>query len=404
MSTGSSRSPTILGERYQLLELLGRGGMGEVWCARDRRLDRLVAVKLLRPAGGLDEGARARFTAEARAAARLNHANVVTVYDSGDHAGIPFLVMELLPGRTLADDIREGPLSEARAKALTLDVLAALDASHAAGILHRDIKPANVLLTGDGTARLADFGIAKSLHAEDVTATGIVLGTTAYLAPERFAGGAATERSDLYAVGALLYEALSGRKPFEADAPLALLHAIQEQSPPSLPDQRLDLDPQVVAAVERALEKDPAKRFSSAAEMAHALGAARPASTGRPRRNPDLSGTTRPLTMTAERATNELAPGSSTARMGTTSAHLTDEPLPRTIHQPEVRARWAQHPAVLIAGAVGVAGLLLLLTFTLLRSSPSTNPPSTTSPSATASTLPEALDDALTELEETVSS
>ena len=237
------RPRRVLGERYELVEVVGRGAMGEVWAAQDLRLDRRVAVKVVRAPVASDPAVRARFGTEARAAARLSHPNVVTVFDSGEDDGTPFLVMELLSGRTLADELAEGPLSPKRALAVGVDVLGGLAASHHAGILHRDIKPANVLLAEDGTARLADFGIAKSIEGGDATATGVVLGTAAYLAPERLAGHAATAQSDLYAVGAVLYEALAGRTPFSAETPLARLRAIDRHAASPLRDLRPELNP-----------------------------------------------------------------------------------------------------------------------------------------------------------------
>src|SRR5205085_5453763 len=184
--------PTTLADRYQLRGLIGRGGMGEVWAARDLRLERDVAVKRLSPHLASEPGVRERFEAEARAAAGLNHPNVVAVFDSGEHDGVPFLVMELLPGRTLADELADGPLAPERARRIGAEVAAALAASHAAGVLHRDVKPGNVLLAADGTAKVGDFGIAKSTEGLDLTTTGTIVGTAAYLAPERLAGAPAT--------------------------------------------------------------------------------------------------------------------------------------------------------------------------------------------------------------------
>ena len=263
--------PTMLADRYQLTRIVGRGGMGEVWAARDIRLGRDVAVKRLSPHLASEPGVRERFDVEARAAAGLNHPNVVAVFDSGEHEGIPFLVMELLSGRTLADELVDGPLDPARARQVGGEVLAALAASHAAGILHRDVKPGNVLLTADGAVKVADFGIAKSTEALDLTSTGTIVGTAAYLAPERLAGQPATAQADLYAVGVLLYEALSGQKPYAADTPMGLLRAVELQDPVPLAEARPGLDPSLVAIVERAMDPDPSRRFATAADMAAAL-------------------------------------------------------------------------------------------------------------------------------------
>ena len=264
-------SPTTLGGRYELLEVVGRGGMGEVWAARDLRLGRKVAVKLLSPSVASEAGVRERFDEEARSAARLSHPNVVLVFDSGEHDGTPYLVMELLPGRTLADEVALGPLEPERVRRMGLGVLGALGASHGAGILHRDIKPGNVLLAADDTVKLGDFGIAKSTEGLHLTSAGMIVGTAAYLAPERVAGQPATPQSDLYAVGVVLYEALSGRKPFQGDTPIGLMLAVEAHEPIPLAEARPGLDSSLAATVERAMAKDPAARFSSAAAMAAAL-------------------------------------------------------------------------------------------------------------------------------------
>jgi hypothetical protein len=274
-----SRSQTTIADRYELAEPLGHGGMADVWAARDLRLRRDVAVKFLGPGVATRADGKARFEAEARSAASLNHPNIVTVYDSGEHDGSPFLVMERLPGRTLADEIAEGPLDPERALSVAGDVLAALEAAHDAGIVHRDIKPANVLLCPDGTAKVADFGIAKASSEVDVTTGRVILGTPAYLAPERLAGRPATPASDLYSVGVLLYEALSGRAPFEGPSPVAVANAVQSDLPPALTELRPELPGNLTAAVERAMDKDPDRRFAGAVEMAHALSGPMPIET-----------------------------------------------------------------------------------------------------------------------------
>jgi len=261
-----------LADRYELVEVVGRGGMGEVWAASDLRLGRSVAVKLLSANMASEAGVRERFEAEARSAARLSHPNVVQVFDSGEHDGIPYLVMELLPGRTLADEVALGPLDPEAVRRIGMEVLGALEASHQAGILHRDIKPGNVLLAADGRAKVGDFGIAKSTEGLNLTSTGMIVGTAAYLAPERVAGQPATPQSDLYAVGVVLYEALSGRKPFQADTPLGLMRAVEAHQAIPLAEARPGMDASLVAAVERAMAKDPGRRFGSAATMAAALG------------------------------------------------------------------------------------------------------------------------------------
>jgi serine/threonine protein kinase len=266
----------VLVGRYHLDERIGRGGMGEVRAAVDDTLGRRVAVKLLRADLAQEPIARARFEAEARAAARLSHPNIVTVYDSGEDDGQPFLVMELLPGKTFGDEIASGRVAVERAVSVTSAVLSALSAAHHEGILHRDVKPGNVLLTTEDVPKVADFGIAKTADASATTATltGELLATPAYLAPERLTGEAASPASDIYAAGVLLYEALAGETPYPARTPAELLRAISEGNAAPLHARRDDVPPAVVAVVERAMARDPSQRFASADAMSAALEAA----------------------------------------------------------------------------------------------------------------------------------
>jgi serine/threonine-protein kinase len=278
VETTSTAAPRLLGERYRVGRLMGRGGMADVFEGVDERLGRPVAVKILRRPLLRNPDVRARFEQEARSAARLSHPNVVAVFDTGEDEGVPYLVMELLPGETLADHMADGPQDPDWMVRVAGDVLGALAAAHAAGVVHRDVKPGNILLGTDGCAKVADFGIAKSAEAAagpDTTATGMLLGTPAYLAPERIDGQPATPRSDLYSLGVVLYEALAGRKPFEADTPLGVANAIRHADPVPLSSVRPDIEPSVAAAVERAMARDPVARFADAAEMADALGAGR---------------------------------------------------------------------------------------------------------------------------------
>ncbi|HEX2038650.1 MAG TPA: serine/threonine-protein kinase [Acidimicrobiales bacterium] len=275
MATQTTQAERVLGGRYRLGRLLGRGGMAEVYEGLDERLGRPVAVKVLR--SGLRRRAelRERFAQEARSAARLSHPNVVAVYDTGEDDGTPFLVMERLPGETLADRLAAGPVEPEWLRRLAGDVLAALGAAHDAGVLHRDVKPGNILIAEDGCAKVADFGIAKTAEEAtggDTTATGMLLGTPAYLAPERIDGRPATPASDLYSLGVVLYEALAGRKPFDGDTPVAVAHNVRHAEVPPLRGWRPDLDPTLVAVVERAMHRDPSARFAAAREMAEALG------------------------------------------------------------------------------------------------------------------------------------
>jgi serine/threonine-protein kinase len=260
-------APETLADRYELRGLLGRGGMGDVYDGWDRRLGRPVAIKVLRPDLAAATDIRQRFESEARTAATINHPNVVAVHDSGEDAGRPFIVMERLPGRTLADELAAGPLPAPRVRVVLADVLAALDAAHSAGILHRDIKPGNVLFTSSGALKVTDFGIAKTAESTQ-TATGEVLGTVAYLSPDRISGRPATVTDDLYAVGVVGYEALAGHRPFAGDNILSVARSILDQQAPRL---GTDADPVLVDAIERAMSSDPGARFPSADAMRRAL-------------------------------------------------------------------------------------------------------------------------------------
>ena len=272
MTVHFAASGLTLAGRYLVGERLGRGGMGEVRSGWDKVLERPVAVKLLREDAASDPAVRRRFEAEARAAARLVHPNVVQVYDSGEDGGLPFIVMEKLPGRSLRDHLRTRRLSVSEASGLAVQVLAALEAAHEAGLIHRDIKPGNVLDAGGDRWKVADFGIAKSLQPtdSDETVTGAVIGTPAYLPPERLLGGDATPGGDVYAVGVILYEAIAGRRPFDTTDPARWVSAAP--SPPvPLRHLRPDVPVALDAAIERSVSRDPSHRFATASEMSEAI-------------------------------------------------------------------------------------------------------------------------------------
>lgn len=262
--------PECLADRYEVRGLLGRGGMGDVYDGWDRRLERQVAIKVLSSDLAAQSDIRVRFEHEARSAAMLVNSKVVAVYDTGEHDGVPYIVMERLPGRTLADELAEGPLPQERVRAILLDMLEALAAAHAAGIIHRDIKPSNVLLTASGTAKIADFGIAKSTE-QNLTQTGSLVGTAAYLSPERVMGSAAGPQSDIYSVGVVGFEALSGRTPFQADTPIGLVRAIMDDPVPALRSLVPAVDEDLAGVIDKATQKLPEHRFESARAMAAAL-------------------------------------------------------------------------------------------------------------------------------------
>jgi len=280
-------APELLGGRYELRGVLGRGGMAEVRDGFDTRLGRAVAIKLLHAGFSVDADNRRRFEAEARAAARLNHPNIVAVHDSGEHHGTPFIVMERLPGRTLADLISHGPMPQPLVHTMLDDVLAPLAVAHHAGILHRDIKPANILFANSGRAKVTDFGIAKTADAH-YTLTGQIVGTMAYLSPDRLAGKPATISDDLYAVGVLGYEALTGRTPFSHDNLAALARAIMEGRPAPIAALRPDVDPALAAVVERAMAPEAHWRFASAEAMRASVSNGRGVSGPAPMRPPTL--------------------------------------------------------------------------------------------------------------------
>ncbi len=266
--------PRLLGGRYELDGIVGRGGMAEVFRARDIRLDRIVGVKTLRDDLARDQTFQARFRREAQSAASLNHPSIVAVYDTGEdmmgNTPVPYIVMEFVDGRTLRDLLRDDRrLLPERALEITDGVLRALVYSHRNGIVHRDIKPGNVMLTRAGDVKVMDFGIARAVADSQMTMTQTaqVIGTAQYLSPEQARGERVDARSDLYSTGCLLYELLTGRPPFTGDSPVAIAyqHVKEEPVPPSQIDP--EVPPWADAIVLKAMRKDPADRYQSAGEM-----------------------------------------------------------------------------------------------------------------------------------------
>jgi eukaryotic-like serine/threonine-protein kinase len=266
-------TPRLLSERYELGETLGYGGMSEVHRGRDVRLGRDVAIKVLRADLARDPQFQHRFRKEAQNAAALNHPAIVAVYDTGEtdssYGSLPYIVMEFVDGRTLRDIVKtEGPMDERRALETMADVCAALDFSHRGGIIHRDVKPANVMITKNGAVKVMDFGIARALaDGQGVTQTAAVIGTAQYLSPEQARGEMVDARSDVYAAGCVLYELITGEPPFTGDSPVAVAyqHVREDPTPPS--HQNPDVSPTLDAIVLRAMSKNPANRYQSAAEM-----------------------------------------------------------------------------------------------------------------------------------------
>ncbi len=265
----------LVADRYEVEELVGAGGMSSVYRAHDRLLDRKVALKVMHQHYGADPEHVERFRREARSVAALSHPNVVTVIDRGEHAGRQFIVFEYVDGENLKQLIqRRGPAPVATALELAIQIAQALSFAHQHGLVHRDVKPQNVLLNGDGRAKVTDFGIARSMDVQQsVTHTGTVLGTSDYIAPEQAQGRAVDEHTDVYSLGVVLYELLTGRVPFTGENFVAVAMRHINDAPPPLDDARPDVPPRVQAAVRRAMAKEPAERFPSMAAFCDELQA-----------------------------------------------------------------------------------------------------------------------------------
>ena len=263
---------SVLGGRYRLVELLGQGGMATIFRAHDTQLGRDVAVKLLRPEYGRDPDFIARFRMEAQAVASLNSPNIVAVHDFGMDPAGPFIVMDFVDGEDLATFLRRtGPLPPAQSARIAAEVGRALAAAHARGIIHRDIKPGNILLAHDGRVQVTDFGIARAIAEAQMTLAGTTLGSVQYMSPEQARGETATERSDIYSLGVVLFEMLAGHRPFEGDsaASIAMARLIPPVPMPSA--YRAGIPPVLEAICRKAMAIDPSERFQSANAMSDAL-------------------------------------------------------------------------------------------------------------------------------------
>jgi hypothetical protein len=269
--------------RYEILNPLGAGGMGEVYRARDTRLDRDVAIKILPESVARDPERLARFDREAKAVAALSHPNILALHDAGTEDGTTFAVMELLDGETLRDRLASGPLPVRRAIDTAVQIARGLAAAHAKGLVHRDLKPENVFLVADGQVKILDFGLAKAADPGDSTATtthapamtdpGTVLGTVGYMAPEQVRGHAVDARTDLFALGSVFYEMLTGQRAFRRDTAAETMTAILREDPPDLPQPQAAQAPALDRIIRHCLEKNPAERFQSARDVAFALEA-----------------------------------------------------------------------------------------------------------------------------------
>ena len=277
---------TTLGP-YTILAPLGAGGMGEVYRARDTRpgLHREVAIKVVRTDLARDPERHRRFELESRAAGALNHPNVCTIFDVGTYEGAPFVVMELLEGESLRERLRAGPLPLSDVLEYSLQVSRALAAAHAKGIVHRDLKPENLFVTTDGRVKVLDFGLAKLTRTDAVwsegdptmsvaaTESGAIMGTAGYMSPEQLRGRAVDARSDLFAIGAVVHEMVSGQRTFKGESFIETASAILNDAPAALSSLRADVSPALESLVQRCLEKDPGQRFQSASELASGLEA-----------------------------------------------------------------------------------------------------------------------------------
>ena len=262
---------------YEILGPLGKGGMGEVYRARDNRLGREVALKVLPETAANDTETLARFEREARAVAALNHPNILSIHDTGEHRGIPYAVTELLEGEILSDRLRAGPLAPMRAAEIACQIADGLSAAHARGVIHRDIKPENIFLTHDGRAKILDFGIARigpkpgditsrAAAARGVSSAGFVMGTAGYMSPEQVRGKPIDFRTDIFSLGAVFYEMLTGRRAYDRPSMVETMGAVLKDDPAKYPESE-KIPESIRGFVFRALEKDPADRYQSARDL-----------------------------------------------------------------------------------------------------------------------------------------
>ncbi|HEX2060225.1 MAG TPA: serine/threonine-protein kinase, partial [Thermoanaerobaculia bacterium] len=266
--------PTVL-DRYRVLSLIGAGGMGEVYLASDDKLGRRVAIKILPEAVSRDEEAKLRMLREARAVAALDHPNVCTIYEVGEHDGRPYIVMQYIDGETLFDRMKQGRLSPSECLDIVTQVAAALDEAHSHGVIHRDVKPMNIMLTTRGQVKVLDFGLAKFTTTRESTATdpllsraGIITGTAPYMSPEQLRGSQIDARSDIFSLGIVLYEMVTGRRPFERANTVATITAILFEEPDPIDEPGFS---GFVPIIRRALSKEPSRRYATVAQMLEAL-------------------------------------------------------------------------------------------------------------------------------------
>ena len=270
LTTGTRLGP------YEILEPIGAGGMGEVYEARDTRLDRSVALKILPPLLTRDEDAKARFIQEAKAASALDHPNICTIYDIGEaDDGQLYLAMAHYAGGTLREKIERGPLALDEALDIAVQVAQGLAKAHASGITHRDVKPANIMLTTDGVVKVVDFGLAKLAGHSGLTDTGTTLGTVAYMPPEQVLGESVDPRADIWSLGVVLYEMVTGQRPFAGEHQMVIANAIQQQTPKALTSVRSGVPLDLERVVGRMLAKTVADRYQTSIDLLSELRLAR---------------------------------------------------------------------------------------------------------------------------------
>ena len=384
----------LISGRYRLIAPLGDGGMATIWRAVDEQLDREVAVKLLRPQFSSDPGFAARFKLEARSAGGLSHPNIVSVYDYGTDGedGEQFIVMELVEGRDLSGVLRErGSLSTDDAARIAIAVASALEAAHRKGIVHRDVKPGNILITDDGDVKVTDFGIARAVAEASMTVTGTTLGSVHYFSPEQARGDEVTGASDVYSLAIVLFEMLTGRRPFEADSAAAVALKRLNEDPPRPADLGHPVPAGLEAILMRGLARDPADRFPDAGAFAEALRVWR--------RDPGAAGPVAPVVPPPAAATPPA--GEPTIyvppRVTRPADRVPVAPPPRRAPPPPPRDRddgqpwWIWLLAVLAVVLLGAIGFLAAQ---LLGEPPGPTP----EPSAAQVTVPDCEDVALTAL------
>lgn len=363
--------------QYRILKILGKGGMASVYLAQQASINREVAVKVIESQLALTDEFMRRFQREAQTIASMRAANIIKIFDYGQQDELIYIVMELMTGGSLASLIRNAPLAPNHAARLLDQIASALDYAHARGIIHRDLKPQNILLDDQGNAILTDFGIAKLIEDEStkLTATGTAMGTPAYMSPEQWQGQALDSRTDIYSLGVILFEMLSGRLPFEAATPASLMYSHLQQPPKSLRTVRPDLPPAIDAVINTALAKQPAERYSSATEMANAFRQA-------------LSSTYIPL------PASQQSPQAPRTDETSTSVDRTLPPPPFSAASPDygraqslprmaaAPATTARSPLPIVLGVVGVVALIVIVAGILVRSMTSSATPTSTATTA----------------------